>query len=149
VSPEEKIKQDLVNKFKFLDGKIDIPRARRIFTQVCYADFMKLFVYAAQDLKFCHLCTITGLDEGEFLSFIYHLSHDSGITLNIKTSVPKENPVIKTVTEYFAGADCYERELMDLFGAKVDGLAAGNRYPLTDDFPHDQFPLRKDWKPLA
>jgi Ni,Fe-hydrogenase III component G len=29
----------------------------------------------------------------------------------------------------------------------VEGLPAGNRYPLTDDWPADQFPLRKDWKP--
>jgi Ni,Fe-hydrogenase III component G len=149
VSAEEKIKQELENKFKHLEGKINITRPRRIFTEVAYADFMNLFVYASKEMKFCHLCTITGLDEGVNLSFIYHLSQDSGITLNIKTSVPKENPVIKTVTGYFAGADCYERELMDLFGAKVEGLAAGNRYPLTDDFPADQFPLRKDWKPAA
>ena len=149
MSAEENIKQELVNKFKNLEGRINITRPRRIFLEVAYPDFLKLFDYAAKQLKFIHLCTITGLDEAENLSFIYHLSQDSGITLNIKTSVPKENPVIKTVTGYFSGADCYERELVDLFGAKVDGLATGNRYPLTDDFPRDQFPLRKDWKPAA
>jgi NADH-quinone oxidoreductase subunit C len=34
---------------------------------------------------------------------------------------------------------------MDLFGFKVEGLAMGNRYPLTDDWPRDAFPLRKDY----
>jgi len=36
---------------------------------------------------------------------------------------------------------------MDLFGAKVEGLPEGPRYPLPDDWPKNQFPLRKDWKP--
>ena len=39
-----------------------------------------------------------------------------------------------------------ERELMDLLGAKVEGLPAGKRYPLSDDWPTDEYPLRKDWK---
>ncbi|MDD5432403.1 MAG: NADH-quinone oxidoreductase subunit C, partial [Candidatus Omnitrophica bacterium] len=55
----------------------------------------------------------------------------------------------KSVISYFPGAEIYEREVVDLFGAKVEGLPPGNRYPLTDDWPTDQFPLRKDWKPSA
>jgi Ni,Fe-hydrogenase III component G len=99
------------------------------------------------ELKLNHLCTITGLDEAEELAFIYHLTGDSNIVVNLKTRVRKASPVIKTVTHYFPGADIYERELEDLFGAKVEGLPAGNRYPLTDDWPKDEYPLRKDWKP--
>ena len=92
------------------------------------------------------LCGITGLDEGITLGFIYHIAREDGIMLNIKVSVDKNNPAIKTITGYFPGADIYERELMDLLGAKVDGLPAGNRYPLSDDWPVDEYPLRKDWK---
>ena len=29
---------------------------------------------------------------------------------------------------------------------KLRGLPAGRRYPLPEDFPTDQYPLRKDWK---
>jgi Ni,Fe-hydrogenase III component G len=68
------------------------------------------------------------------------------ILINLKTSAPKENPQIKSITQYFPSAEIYERELVDLFGAKVEGLAPGNRYPLTDDWPPGEYPLRKDWK---
>ncbi|MFA5345827.1 MAG: NADH-quinone oxidoreductase subunit C, partial [Candidatus Omnitrophota bacterium] len=101
----------------------------------------------AKELQFGHLCTITGLDEPEKLGFIYHLAADSGILINLRTYAPKNNPVIKTVTSYFPGAEIYERELVDLFGATVTGLPVGNRYPLTDDWPTEEHPLRKDWKP--
>ena len=46
----------------------------------------------------------------------------------------------------FPGAELYERELVDMFGISVEGLPAGNRYPLPDDWPQGQHPLRKDWK---
>jgi Ni,Fe-hydrogenase III component G len=90
---------------------------------------------------------MTGLDEQDKLSVIYHIAQDRNIMINIKTSVPKDNPRLRTVTSYFPSADAYERELVDLLGVQVEGLPPGNRYPLPDDWPKGQFPLRKDWKP--
>ena len=147
MSHEENIKESLLKNFSFLNGSVNIVRPRRMSIEVSLDNFMPVFVYLAKDLQLTHLCTITGLDEQEKLAFIYHLTNESGIMVNLKTSVAKTNPLIKTVTPYFPGAEIYERELEDLFGAKVEGLPSGNRYPLTDDWPHDQFPLRKDWKP--
>ena len=50
------------------------------------------------------------------------------------------------MSDRFPAAHIYERELVDLLGAKVEGLPPGNRYPLPDDWPEVQYPLRKDWK---
>jgi len=146
---EEDIKQKLTSKFAYLEGNARVTRPRRIFLEAGAENFSEIFDYLVKQLNFTHLCTITGLDEQDKLSFIYHLAGESGVLVNLKTSVPKENPVLKSVIPYFAGAEIYERELVDLFGAKVEGLPAGNRYPLTDDWPVGQFPLRKDWKPAA
>ncbi len=146
MSQEEKIKDSLVNKFNYLSNSINIVRPRRLSIEVGLDNFLAVFAYLAKELQFSHLCTITGLDEPERLGFIYHLAGDSGITVNLKTSVPKSNPLIKSVTGYFPGAEIYERELVDLFGAEVSGLPPGNRYPLTDDWPVGQYPLRKDWQ---
>ena len=146
---EIKIKQDLLNRFHYLNDKIRVQRPRRIYAEVDYANFIEVFEYAIQKLNFTFLCTITGLDEGEKLSFIYHLATQGGIILNLKTGIPKEKPVLKTIIGYFRGAEIYERELEDLLGVKVEGLPEGKRYPLPDDWPLDQYPLRKDWKPNA
>jgi Ni,Fe-hydrogenase III component G len=143
---EEKIQGDLTAKFSFLADKVRVQRERRIFSDVPAANFRDVLDYAVKNLEFEFLCTITGLDEGENLSFIYHLTRQDGIVLNLKISVPKNNPVIKTITDYFKGAEIYEREVMDLLGAKVEGLPEGKRYPLPDDWPADEYPLRKDWK---
>lgn len=146
IDVEGKIRSELMVKFNLADDKVRIQRERRIYVEVEYARFRDVFNYAAEKLGFVVLCTITGLDEGTNLAFIYHLSSEKGIVLNIKTSLPKENAVLKTITDRFPGAEIYERELVDLLGAKVEGLGEGNRYPLTDDWPKNEYPLRKDWK---
>lgn len=149
MSKEESIAQQLSKEFPYLEGNIKITRPRRIFLEVDSARLEAILEYALKNLEFLHLISITGLDEQDNLSFIYHLSQDSGVVLNLKTSVSKNQPVIKTITKYFSGAEIYERELVDLFGAEIEGLPAGNRYPLTDDWPVGQFPLRKDWKQVS
>ncbi len=147
MSQEDNIKQQLVEKFAFLSDKVMVQRTRRIFADVPLANFPEVLDYAVNSLDFSIMVTITGLDEGAALGFIYHIARQSGIVLNLHTSAPKDKPVIKTVTPYFPVADAYERELVDLFGAQVEGLPQGDRYPLPDDWPANQYPLRKDWKP--
>ncbi len=145
--PEENnIKQQLIEKFSYLSDKMTVQKTRRIFADIPLANFSEVFDYAVKQLGFSILVTITGLDEGATLGFIYHLARENGIVLNLHTNAPKDNPKIKTITTYFPVADAYERELVDLFGAQVEGLPEGNRYPLPDDWPANQFPLRKDWK---
>jgi membrane-bound hydrogenase subunit beta len=149
MNEEEKIQQNLLNRFSFLENKIVIKRAKRIFAQVPAENFMEVFEYAVKELQFPILCALTGLDEGETFGLLYHLARENGTTLNIKMNIPRANPVIKTVTDLFLSAEIYERELVDLLGIAVNGLKPGKRYPLPDDWPVGDYPLRKDWKPRA
>jgi Ni,Fe-hydrogenase III component G len=146
MSEEEKIKEELTGKFNFLADKVSVKRARRLFLEVNMEKFPEVFDHAVRSLGFSMLSTITGLDEGERFGLIYHLASETGIMLNIKTSIPKEDPILQTVTGYFPSAEMYEREMADLLGMNVKGLPEGNRYPLPDDWPADQYPLRKGWK---
>jgi Ni,Fe-hydrogenase III component G len=146
MSDEHNIQQELIEKFGYLKDKITVQRPRRMFADVPAANFSEVFDYVVKNLKFSILCTITGLDEGATLGVIYHLARENGTVLNLHTNVPKDQPVLKTVTAYFPAAEAYERELVDLLGAQIQGLSEGNRYPLPDDWPNNQFPLRKDWK---
>jgi len=144
---EEKIVGDLVARFGSLKDRIKVQRARRIWVEADEGIFADLVDFLKKDLDFNVLCTITGLDEGANLTFIYHFARFDGTTVNVKRSVDKANPVITTVTGHFPGAELYEREVMDLLGAVVEGLPPGNRYPLPDSFPEGEHPLRKDWHP--
>ena len=146
MTKEDNLQSELTKQFTFLEGKVAVRRPRRIWAEVPLANFQEVLKYALDKLSFTMLCGITGLDETTSLGFIYHIAREDGIILNIKVNADRNNPVIKTITGYFPGADIYERELVDLLGTKVEGLAEGKRYPLDDDWPAGEYPLRKDWK---
>lgn len=143
---EEEIQQELIKNFSYLENKIRIPRARRIFFGVSVDKLEEVIEFLISKIHFNILCTMTGLDEGTSLAVIYHFARKDGIIINLKISVPKDNPKIKTITNYFPAAEYYEREVVDLLGIEVEGLPEGSRYPLPDGWPEGQYPLRKDWK---
>lgn len=149
MSEEEKIKQELEGKFTYLKDLVIITRERRIFVDLPLAKFEEVFAYAVKDLSFGALSAITGMDTTENFSVIYHLNKEGRILLNLKVILNKKDPHVDTVTAYFPGADIFERELTDLLGIGVDGLAKGHRYPLPDNWPKDEYPLRKDYKGSA
>lgn len=146
MSTEDNIKTELLQNFAFLENRIAAQRARRISADTEIQNFSAVFDYAVKRMGFTILCTITGMDEGAMMALIYHIARPDGVILNLKTRVPKENPVVKTVINYFPPADIYEREIMDLLGIVFEGLPDGKRYPLPDDWPKGSYPLRKDWK---
>jgi membrane-bound hydrogenase subunit beta len=143
---EDKIKNELTAKFGFLNDKITMKRERRIFADVPSDSFLHVFDFAVNHLHFSFLSIITGLDDGDKLSCLYHLANSEGVMLNLRLTVDKNKPVIKTITSWFPGGEIYERELVDMFGITVEGLKPGKRYPLPDGWPEGQYPLRKEWK---
>jgi NADH:ubiquinone oxidoreductase subunit C len=145
---ENNIIKKIKNKFKIQDDKCFIKRVRRLTIEASDTNFRNIIEYILKELSFNMLCTITGLDMKENFQMIYHLADDNGIIIDLKLNVSKQNPVIETVTDIYKGAILYERELTDMFGIRINGLATGNRYPLPDWWPNDQYPLRKDWKTI-
>ncbi|HAF94682.1 MAG: hypothetical protein A2021_01240 [Elusimicrobia bacterium GWF2_52_66] len=141
---EEELKKMLENKFGAGVSAVDIRRARRVWLEAAPEKLVEIlkFMKAA---GYNHISTITGFDEGENLGAFYHAT-DNHIMATIKVKTPLSSPKLPTITGIFPGAISYERELEDLFGIKIEGLAPGRRYPLSDDFPKDQYPLRKSWK---
>jgi Ni,Fe-hydrogenase III component G len=144
---EDQIQQQLLARFPVLADRIVLRRARRLFAEVPAEQFHDIITFARNDLQFVHLCTIVGFDEGENLAFLYQLAREDGTMLMLRYLAPKANPVIRSIGYLFPGGLLYERELVDLLGTQVEGLPPGKRYPLPDDWPAGQYPLRKDWSP--
>jgi len=140
------IRAELKERFALPEGTLKVQRATRLWVDVDMAGFPALFDHLVKSMGFRILCTITGLDLGPDLGFIYHLAHDCGVVVNVKTRSPKGSTV-QSVTPYFPSAELYERELQDLLGAHVEGLPAGPRYPLPENWPEEEHPLLKDWTP--
>ena len=164
------ISDELKARFSLPDTALKVQRATRLWVEVDQAGFGPVFDHLVKGMGFGILCTITGLDLGADLGLIYHLARDcdksaayvgdksagyvgdksaayiGGIMANVKTRVPK-GQATRSVTPYFPGAAIYEREVEDLLGARFEGRPEMPRYPLPEDWPQDEHPLLKDWKP--
>ena len=145
LNKENNIKDKVLAKFNFMDGKVLVKRARRMSAEVELSNFRDVLSFLVKEMGFLRICMITGSDENENFGFIYHMTDDKGMVFDLKTYAPKTSPVIKTISDIIDGGILYERELVDMFGIKVEGLPEGERYPLPDGWPEGQYPLRKDW----
>ena len=141
---EEELKKLLEDKFGTVVTAVTVQRARRVWLETAPGSLVETLKFL-KTAGYDHLSTITGFDEGENLGAYYHAT-DTHMIATIKVKTPLSAPKLPTVTGIFPGAISYERELEDLLGITVEGLEPGRRYPLSDDFPKGQYPLRKSWK---
>lgn len=128
--------------------KVNLVRERRVAAEIPVAKLTEA-IEALKENGLNKISAITGLDLGDGFEVIYHLCNDEGVLLSLKTLLARENPCVPSVTDLFPGVFLYERELIDLLGIKVEGTPHGRRYPLPEDWPEGEYPLRKDWNGLS
>ena len=99
----------------------------------------------SEDTRFDFLFCLSGVDWGEYLMVVYHLSSPSlGHTIVLKAKITdRVNPAIDTVCSIWATAEFHEREVYDLFGIKFNNHPDLRRLFLDDDWKG--YPLRKDY----
>ncbi len=99
--------------------------------------------------KYPHLAVVSGYDMGKTINLVYHFSIYYGerakeISINITIELPKNNPVIETITDLIPGALITEQEKQEMLGIKVKGIPKDERVFISDDFPKGVYPWRKD-----
>lgn len=93
------------------------------------------------------LSCLTGIDNGlqaNTMEVVYNLySIPFNVSLAVKVILPRENPVIDSVTSVWRTADWHEREAFDMFGIQFKGHPDLRRILLPADW--QGYPLRKDY----
>jgi len=89
-----------------------------------------------------HLSTITGQDTGSAIELLYHFWDGGGLTL--RTSLPRNEPHIETLTDLIPGAALYEREVCEMLGVTFDGHPDPRPLLLPDNWDKKQFPMKID-----
>lgn len=91
-----------------------------------------------------HLSTITGQDTGSAIELLYHFWDGGGLTL--RTSLPRNEPHIETLTDLIPGAALYEREVCEMLGVTFDGHPDPRPLLLPDNWDKKQFPMKIDYQ---
>ena len=145
---DEEILAALCEKFPYLNDRISIQREKRIITKPLKPEeFQEIIAYAHDKLDFFRACHVVGTDDGDTLGLLYIFTDNGDTLLTLRESVPKSNPVIKSISSIYPSILLHERELADLFGVVVEGMPDGPRYPLPDGWPDGNYPMRKEWNP--
>ncbi len=141
--------EKLTERFPAIDAEKAACKGMKLYAEVPLESFPDAIKFARNELGFDHLCTITGLDNGAEYEFLYHLAHENGYLITLKIRTVRDGSSIPSVLPVYGGAVFYERELEGLLGVNIIGLPEGRQYPLPDNWPEGEYPLRKDWKPKA
>jgi len=96
---------------------------------------------------FDRLITISAVDNSSTLELVYHLTGPHRMVVSIAVGLPRDQPAIATVSDILPPAAIYERQIHDLFGIMFTGHPGLARIVLNEDWPKNEYPLRKDWKP--
>ncbi len=138
----------LCEKFPWLTDRITVKKAKQIITNAMTPEeFLSIVQYAHDELQFSRGHHVVGLDDGDQLGLLYLISDPNHIMLMLRESVPKSNPVVRTLSGLYPCLMMHERELVSLFGVIVEGLPEGIHYPLPDGWPEGNYPMRKEWNP--
>lgn len=126
--------------------KTDIPVEPFIIIDADKINAVSLFLRDEESLQFDSLSCLSSVDlDKDNLAVVYHLySFALNHKLKLKVIVPKENPVVKTVSDVWATADWHEREAYDMMGLIFEGHPDLRRILCPEDW--EGYPLRKDYK---
>ncbi|ASJ16941.1 hydrogenase [Thermococcus chitonophagus] len=141
-------------KQKFPEANVEIKEnkwgRRRVWISVpreSFRDFMKFLKEYDED---AHYSIAIEEDVGDAIDFSIHLllkyEDTPAISLIVKTSVPKDDPVLPDISDIFPISLQFEREAMEMIGIDFENAPDKRRLFLPDDFPEGIYPLRLDDK---
>jgi len=142
-SVEQKILTVLSNELGEEILQIQTPQPGEVFVRVntgVHRDALRILLDKDESAG---ISAITGVDLGEAIELMYHV-RTHGTIVTIRTEVPREDARIKSITDLIPGANFHEREVADLFGVTFEGHPNPRRLILSDNWPKNLFPLRKD-----
>lgn len=117
-------------------------------------------VQALLEARWGYLSTITGIDrpsaaveegqtpmEGE-IEVLYSFCSGAAV-VSLRVRVPYSDAALPSICPLIPSATLGERELMEMFGIKVEGTPDTSRLILADSWPEGVYPLRKSFVPAA
>jgi len=89
----------------------------------------------------------SGIDTLRAVEIIYHFSPDQhNMLVNLRVFVPKSDLTIDSITSVVTGAAWIETEIREMLGVTFRNHPGPKHLLLTEDWPEDLHPLRRDDK---
>jgi len=143
-----KLLESRVERHPIGPKKTDLIQIWMTIERSVYKDAVKHLLTLDED---AHFAVSSGYDIDDKIEIINHFSIYFGkkgeeISVNITVPLPKSDPVMDSISDLIPGALISEQEKQEMLGIKVKNIPKDTRVFISDDFPEDMFPWRKDEK---
>ena len=127
------------------------PKKNRYYIEVSkdvLRDAIKSLIKAFDgDVYVCAIAAVDLIAQG-----LFELNYDIQVLktreyVTIKVKIPRDKPVIPSISDMFEGVIPYENEVYDFYGIVFEGNKSPRKPYFLPDEMANEFPLRKDWKP--
>ena len=129
---------DAITESAVADGSLDLTVKPAAIAEVCR------YLRDREAGPYEHLASLAGIDYGEDLGVAYHIYQtgrpDRAV---IHVRLPRDEPVLPTISDVFPAANWKEREAQELFGIRFEGHPDPRKLLLPEDW--EGHPLRKDY----
>lgn len=135
---------EIKSRFKLLGE--DYPKDNQASFDFNSNDVHSVLAYVKSQ-GFRQLSILTCIDwikENEFQLVFIVFNWESGVRLQIRTRIDRENPQFNTITSIYPGAQYYERDVHEFFGVEFIGNADSYKQLFLENWD-DMPPLRKDF----
>lgn len=121
------------------------PEPNRLDLNIDASDLIAA-ITALRGARWGYLAALTGVDlgtEANQIEALYHLCEGDAIA-TLRVRVPRAGGAVPSVYALHPNSMFFERELMEMFGVTVTGLADTSHLFLPDGWPDGMYPLLKD-----
>ncbi|MCF8019333.1 MAG: NADH-quinone oxidoreductase subunit C [Vallitaleaceae bacterium] len=113
-------------------------------------DVLSILTYLKNDgwRQLSMLTCVDWIAEGQFQLVYILMNWETGVRIQVRTRIPRDNPSFMTITKIYPGAQYYERDVHEFFGVVFEGNPDALKQLFLenwDDIP----PMRKDFNSRA
>lgn len=139
--------EELVTDLKKLSEEVEIEKSKvnRLYFWVDSPNVPKVgrFLFAQKGGR---LATVSGVDTPQGIELLYHFAFDKHhLVATMKTKVPRERPVISTLTKVTKAANWIEREIHEMLGVRFEDHPNLRRLLKAESWKDEEYPLRRDF----
>src|SRR6056297_716701 len=142
----EQVKNHLTEKFSDKVTGVEKPMESRLFIDVDKSIIRQMSnEIIDQGGRYLVSTGYDNIERDGTLGLVHSFTFDKeDLFVNIRTSVPADNPELDSITPDIPNAGWSEREYIDLLGMKFTDHPKPKRLILADDWPEGIHPLRKE-----
>src|SRR5665648_316700 len=118
-----KLVEEIKSKFEILNSSF--PDSSQIILAVNNNEVHSILSYL-KTLEFRQLSMISCVDwikENKFELVYILMNWKTGVHILLSTKLDRENPVFRTITNIYPGAQYYARDIHEFFGVEFEGLS--------------------------